>query len=169
MRQTMLVLLTWLILPGTLYAQTLTTAQTAPQTAGRYQLVVIPDHPGSPFLLDSATGCLWHRVQDEKTKRTTFIEVDVENLHWSYSSGAQTLLAARIDASQIADEQKRALKQDLQKTGCGSFNVVLAPPSQAQTGGATAPKPTNPDVPKDTPKAAPKAEEPKKDAPKQKK
>lgn len=161
MRQTMLVLLAWLILPAPLFAQTPTTAQTAPQTAGRYQLIVIPDHPGSPFLLDSATGCVWHRVQDEKTKRTTFIEVDVENLHWSYSSGAQTLLAARIDASQIADEQKRALKQDLQKTGCGSFNVVLAPAPQPQAGGAAEPK--------DALKATPKAEEPKKDAPKQKK
>lgn len=153
MRQAMLVLLTWLILPASLFAQTPTTAQTAPQTAGRYQLVVIPDHPGSPFLLDSATGCLWHRVQDEKTKRTTFIEVDVENLHWSYSSGAQTLLAARIDASQITDEQKRALKQDLQKTGCGSFNVVLAPAPQPQDGGAPAPK--------DAPKATPKQDSPK--------
>lgn len=153
MRQTLLALFLWLIFPAALFAQTPTTAQ----TAGRYQLVVIPDHPGSPFLLDSATGCVWHRVQDEKTKRTTFIEVDVENLHWSYSSGAQTLLAARIDASQITNEQKRALKQDLQKTGCGSFNVVLAPPPQPQAGGA------------DAPKDAPKAEEPKKDAPKQKK
>ncbi len=161
MRHTLLVLFMWLIVPATLYAQTPTTAQTAPQTAGRYQLVVIPDHPGSPFLLDSATGCLWHRVQDEKTKRTTFIEVDVENLHWSYSSGAQTLLAARIDASQITDEQKRALKQDLQKTGCGSFNVVLAPAPQPQAGGAAAPKPANPDLPKETPKATPKQDAPK--------
>lgn len=161
MRQIMLVLLTWLILPASLFAQTPTTAQTAPQTAGRYQLVVIPDHPGSPFLLDSATGCLWHQVQDEKTKRTSFTEVDVENLHWSYSSGAQTLLAARIDGSQITDEQKRTLKQDLHKTGCGSFNVVLAPAPQPQAGGAPAPK--------DAPKAAPKAEEPKKDAPREKK
>lgn len=156
MRHTLLVLFIGLIFPAALFAQTPTTAQTAPQTAGRYQLIVIPDHAGSPFLLDSATGCLWHRVQDEKTKRTTFIEVDVENLHWSYSSGAQTLLAARIDASQITDEQKRALKQDLQKTGCGSFNVVLAPPPQPQAGGAPAPK--------ETPKTTPKQ-----DAPKEKK
>lgn len=160
MRRTVLILLMPLIFTGALHAQTPTTAQTAPQTAGRYQLVVIPGHPGSPFLLDSATGCLWHQVQDEKTRRTSFTEVDVENLHWSYSSGAQTLLAARIDGSQITDEQKRTLKQDLQKTGCGSFNVVLAPASQAQAGDASAPKPGVPD--------APKAEEPKKDIPKQK-
>jgi hypothetical protein len=144
----MLVLLIGLISPAALYAQTPTTAQTAPQTAGRYQLVLVPGHPGSPFLLDSATGCMWHQVQDEKTKRTSFTEVDVENLHWSYSSGAQTLLAARIDASSITDEQKRALKQDLQKTGCGNFNVVLAPAPPPQAGGAPAPKAT----PKDTPK-----------------
>lgn len=154
MRRTVLILFMSLIFTGTLHAQTPTTAQTVPQTAGRYQLVVIPGHPGSPFLIDSATGCLWHQVQDEKTKRTSFTEVDVENLHWSYSSGAQTLLAARIDGAQVADEQKRTLKQDLQKTGCGSFNVVLAPASQAQAGEA--------------PKAVPKAEEPKKDIPKQK-
>ena len=161
MRHTVIVLLVSLIFTGTLHAQTPTTAQTVPQTAGRYQLVVIPGHPGSPFLIDSATGCLWHQVQDEKTKRTSFVEVDVENLHWSYSSGAQTLLAARIDGAQVADEQKRTLKQDLQKTGCGSFNVVLAPAPQPQAGGAAAPK--------ETPKATPKAEEPKKDAPKHKK
>jgi len=161
MRHIVIVLFMCLVLPGALFAQTPTTAQTVPQTAGRYQLVVIPGHPGSPFLIDSATGCLWHQVQDEKTKRTSFVEVDVENLHWSYSSGAQTLLAARIDGAQVADEQKRTLKQDLQKTGCGSFNVVLAPAPQPQAGGAPAPK--------DAPKAAPKAEEPKKDAPKQKK
>ena len=165
MRRIIIVLLMSLIFTGTVYAQTPTTAQAAPQTAGRYQLVLVPGHPGSPFLLDSATGCMWHQVQDEKTKRTSFIEVDVENLHWSYSSGAQTLLAARIDGSQITDEQKRTLKQDLQKTGCGSFNVVLAPASQPQTGGASAPKPVTPE----TPKTAPKAEEPKKDIPKQKK
>ena len=152
MRHTMIVLLMSLIFTGTLHAQTPPTAQTAPQTAGRYQLVVIPGHPGSQFLLDSTTGCVWHQVQDEKTRRTSFIEVDVENLHWSYSSGAQTLLAARIDAAQITDEQKRALKQDLQKTGCGSFNVVLAPASQPQAGGTSEPKPIVPE----TPKAAPK-------------
>ena len=148
MRHITIVLFISLIFTGTLHAQTPSTAQTAPQTAGRYQLVVIPGHPGSPFLLDSTTGCLWHQVQDEKTKRTSFIEVDVENLHWSYSSGAQTLLAARIDASSITDEQKRALKQDLQKTGCGNFNVVLAPAPPPQAGGASAPKA----APKDTPK-----------------
>lgn len=161
MRRIIIVLLMSLIFTGTLYAQTPVTAPTVPQTAGRYQLVVIPGHPGSPFLVDSATGCLWHQVQDEKTKRTSFTEVDVENLHWSYSSGAQTLLAARIDGAQVTDEQKRTLKQDLQKTGCGSFNVVLAPASQAQAGEAAASKPVTPGTPKAAPKETPKLDVPK--------
>ncbi len=165
MRLFTLIVLTALILPGALYAQTPTAAQAQPQSAGRYQLVIVPGHPGSPFLLDSASGCLWHQVQDEKTKRTSFIEVDVENLHWSYSSGAQTILSARIDGAQITDEQKRALKQDLQKTGCGSFNVVLAPPQAGQSSSGAAPQASPTPAPKsaipDAPKAAPK-EAPKK-------
>ena len=144
------------------FAQTAAQAPAMTPLSGRYQLVVVPGHPGSPFLVDTASGCLWHQVQDEKTKRTTFIEVDVENLHWSYSSGAQTLLAARIDAAQITDEQKRTLKQDLQKTGCGSFNVVLAPTAQPQAGGADVPKSITPAAPKaNTPKEMPKQETPK--------
>ena len=58
----------------------------------------------------------------------TFVEVDVENLHWSYGSGAQQLLAERIDASNLTDEQKTGLKGELRKTGCGlSSNLVLIP------------------------------------------
>jgi hypothetical protein len=117
----------------------ITAAQTpaAPQTAapsaptltgeGRYQLVVVSGHPGSPFLLDTSTGCIWHIIRNEETKRSTFIEVDVENLHWSWGSGAQQTLAARIDGSNLTDEQKRLLKQDLARTGCGLSNVVLTP------------------------------------------
>lgn len=104
------------------------------QAAGRYQLIVVQGHSGSPFLLDTLTGCIWHQVQHEQTKRTTFVEVDVENLHWSWGSGAQQVLGGRIDASNLPDEQKRMLKESLQKTGCGLSNVVLTPgpPSQGQ-------------------------------------
>jgi hypothetical protein len=87
----------------------------------------VPGHAGNPFMLDTATGCAWHVVQDEKTKRSTFIEMDVENLHWSWGSGAQSMLAARVDRSNLTDEQKQTLKQDLQKTGCGVSHVVLTP------------------------------------------
>lgn len=107
----------------------------AAQVPERYQLVVVPGHPGSPFLLDTATGCIWHQLQNEQTKRTTFVEVDVENLHWSWGSGAQTMLAARVDGSNLTDEQKRVLKESLQRTGCGVSSVVLTPgsPTQPQT------------------------------------
>lgn len=121
------------VLVGCLVLSQSAFAQSAPPTSGaspqpgRYQLVVVPGHPGSPFMLDTATGCAWHLVQDEKTKRSTFIEMDVENLHWSWGSGAQSMLAARVEASNLASEQKVALKQDLQKTGCGISNVVLTP------------------------------------------
>jgi hypothetical protein len=100
---------------------------------GRFQLFLAPGHSGSPFLLDTVTGCIWHQVQNEQTKRTTFVEVDVENLHWSWGSGAQQILASRVDGSNLTDEQKRLLKESLQKTGCGLSNVVLTP------GPATAP------------------------------
>jgi len=78
-------------------------------------------------MLDTATGCTWHLVQAEKTKRSSFIEVDVENLHWSWGSGAQSMLAARVDGSNLTAAQKQSLKQDIQKTGCGLSSVVLTP------------------------------------------
>ena len=105
--------------------------------SGRFQLVVVPGHSGSPFLLDTSTGCIWHQVQNDQTKRTTFVEVDVENLHWSWGSGAQQILASRVDGSNLTDDQKRILKESLQKTGCGLSNVVLTPgpgPGQSPTG-----------------------------------
>jgi hypothetical protein len=98
-----------------------------PATAGRFELVVVPNHPGSPFLLDTGTGCIWHQVQNQDTKRTFFIEVDVENLHWSWGSGAQGALASRIDGSTLTADQKNALKENLQRTGCGLSHVVLTP------------------------------------------
>ena len=102
-----------------------------PLPAGRYQLAVVPGHPASPFLIDTATGCIWHQIQQQETKRTTFVEVDVENLHWSWGSGAQQLLASRIDAANLTNEQKRALKEELHKTACGLSNVVLTPGPRA--------------------------------------
>lgn len=110
---------------------------------GRFQLFVAPGHSGSPFLLDTTTGCIWHQVQNDQTKRTTFVEVDVENLHWSWGSGAQQILASRVDGSNLTDEQKRLLKESLQKTGCGLSNVVLTPgPAPAAPAGGT--QPSNP-------------------------
>lgn len=108
----------------------------------RFQLFTAPGHSGSPFLLDTATGCIWHQVQNDQTKRTTFVEVDVENLHWSWGSGAQQILASRVDGSNLTDEQKRLLKESIQKTGCGLSNVVLTPgpapaAGQAPGGGGT--------------------------------
>ncbi len=94
---------------------------------GRFQLVVVPTHDGSPFLIDTATGCIWHQIQDKDTKRTTFVEVDVNNLHWSWGSGAQSILSSRIDSSNLEDKQKKLLKEGLQKTACGLSNLVLTP------------------------------------------
>lgn len=94
---------------------------------GRFQLVVVPGHPGSPFLIDTMSGCLWHQIQNQDTKRTTFVEVDVENLHWGWGTGAQQLLAGRIDAANLTDDQKRALKDNLQRTACGLSSIVLTP------------------------------------------
>jgi hypothetical protein len=113
-----------------------------PHQASRFQLFVAPGHSGSPFLLDTATGCIWHQVQNDQTKRTTFVEVDVENLHWSWGSGAQQILASRVDGSNLTDEQKRLLKESLQKTGCGLSNVVLTPgpaPAGGQAPGGSGP------------------------------
>jgi len=95
------------------------------QTAGRYQLVTM-GNSASTFLIDTSNGCVWHLVQNEKTKRPTFIEADVENLHWGWGSGAQQILAAQIEALN-KEEQKIILKQKLQKTECGQFNVTLSP------------------------------------------
>ena len=116
-------------------------APAATPPAGRYQLVVVPGRTEGVFMIDTATGCVWHSIEDEKSKRATFMEVNVENLHWTSGSGAQTLLAARIDAATIPDEQKRTLKQALGKTGCGVFNVVLAPGPASPQGGPPAQEP----------------------------
>jgi hypothetical protein len=127
MLRTFVMLLMCLILSDPVVAQTPSPTPPTAHPTGRFQLVVVTGHAGSPFLVDTTSGCVWHMIQDEKTKRSTFIEMDVENLHWSWGSGAQQLLASRVDSSNLNDEQKRSLKQDLQKTGCGLASVVLTP------------------------------------------
>jgi hypothetical protein len=120
----------------------------APQTSGspvsfgRYQLVAAGS-TGGPFLVDTTTGCVWHMVQNEKTKRPTFIEADVENLHWGWGSGAQQILAAQIDSLNHTEDQKRILKQNLQKTECGQFNVTLSPEGSRRSEQAPEAKPKN--------------------------
>ena len=137
-----------MLLPGVVFAQAATSPGEAGPQVGRFQLVVVPGHSGSPFLVDTTTGCVWHLIQNPESKRSTFIEMDVENLHWSWGSGAQQLLASRIDASPLPEEQKRALKQDLQKTGCGLANVVLTPGPSPAAGGSPAPAPSQPPRPR---------------------
>lgn len=155
MRQ-LIALGTLLLFPGLALAQqpaapSPVPASPAPTGEGRYQLVVVAGHPGSPFLIDTHTGCIWHIIRNEETKRSTFIEVDVENLHWSWGSGAQQTLAARIDGSNLTEEQKRVLKNDLARTGCGLSNVVLTPAPaarpQAPAGGDQPPAGSQPTPP----------------------
>ncbi len=147
MRQ-LLSLFVCLAIPGIAFAQAGAPAPGGAQAAGRYQLVVVAGHSGSPFLIDTTTGCMWHLILNPETKRSTFIEVDVENLHWSWGSGAQQILASRIDASTLPDEQKRTLKQDLQKTGCGLSHVVLTPGPAPARGAGAAPVPSQPSPPR---------------------
>ncbi len=138
MGRTLVMLLMCLALPPTVFADSAAPAPGGASPVGRFQLFVVPGHAGNPFLVDTVSGCVWHLFQDEKTKRSTFIEVDVENLHWSWGSGAQQVLVSRVDAANLTDEQKRVLKQELQKTGCGLSSVVLTP------GAGEASQPTKP-------------------------
>jgi hypothetical protein len=103
-------------------------AQSTPVPVGRFQLVsVSAGQQAGVFLLDTATGCTWQLGANPDTKRLTFIEIDVENLHWSWGSGAQQKLAQKIDASRLPDDQKTLLKQELNDTACGWTPVVLTP------------------------------------------
>ena len=110
---------------------------------GRFQLIsVSAGQQAGVFLLDTATGCTWQLGANPDTKRLTFIEMDVENLHWSWGSGAQQKLSQKIDESRLPDDQKNLLKQELQKTACGWTPVVLTPLPSAPSGRpeATSPK-----------------------------
>jgi hypothetical protein len=110
-------------------------AESTAGSVGRFQLVsVAAGQQAGVFLLDTATGCTWQLGANPDTKRLTFIEMDVENLHWSWGSGAQQKLAQKIDESRLPEDQKTMLKQELNKTACGWTPVVLTPPSAASSG-----------------------------------
>ena len=109
-------------------------AQSTTMPVGRFQLVSLAaGQQAGVFLLDTATGCTWQLGANPETKRLTFIEIDVENLHWSWGSGAQQKLVQKIDESRLPEDQKLLLKQELQKTACGWTPGGLAP---AATGSA---------------------------------
>ncbi len=95
---------------------------------GRFQLVsVSAGQQAGVFLIDTASGCTWQLASKPETKRLSFVEMDIENLHWSWGSGAQQKLAQKIEESKLPDEQKRVLKQQLSRTACGWTPVVLTP------------------------------------------
>ena len=115
-------------------------AQSTSLPVGRFQLVSLSaGQQAGVFLLDTATGCTWQLGANPDTKRLTFIEMDVENLHWSWGSGAQQKLAQKIDETRLPEEQKTLLKQELNKTACGWTPVMLIPLS---TGPAASPQAT---------------------------
>lgn len=114
-----------LMLPGIAPAQT---AQSQ-VPVGRFQLVSMSaGQQAGVFLVDTATGCTWQLGRNQETNRLTFVEMDVENLHWSWGSGAQQKLAEKIDESKLPNDQKALLKQEVNKTSCGITPVVLTPP-----------------------------------------
>jgi hypothetical protein len=119
---------------------------------GRYQLVPVPGQPTWLFLLDTSTGCTWQLGQNPETKRLTFVETDVENLHWTWGGGAQARIAERIDASNLPEEQKRTLKRELQQTACGWSPVVQTPSAAAQGPGGVVPAPAPPTAAPGAPK-----------------
>ena len=96
---------------------------------GRYQLVsVSAGQQAGVFLLDTASGCTWQLGRNQETNRLTFVEMDVENLHWSWGSGAQQRLGQKIDEAKLPGDHKSLLKQEVSKTACGLAPVVLTPP-----------------------------------------
>lgn len=104
-------------------------AVTTQPPVGRYQLVsVSAGQQAGVFLLDTSTGCTWQLGRNQETNRLTFVEMDVENLHWSWGSGAQQKLAQKIDEAKLPADQKTLLKQEVSKTACGITPVVLTPP-----------------------------------------
>lgn len=125
-----------LLLPGIASAQT--TQSQVP--VGRFQLVsVSAGQQAGVFLVDTASGCTWQLGRNQQTNRLSFVEMDVENLHWSWGSGAQQMLGQKIDQAKLPSEQKSQLKQELNRTACGWTPVVLTPPSIAPSKAEAAP------------------------------
>jgi hypothetical protein len=124
-----------ILLSGLMTPFDVAAAESTAGSVGRFQLVsVSAGQQSGLFLLDTATGCTWQLGANPDTKRLTFIEIDVENLHWSWGSGAQQKLAQKIEESKLPEDQKTMLKQELNKTACGWAPVVLTPPSAASSG-----------------------------------
>jgi len=104
--------------------------------------VVAAGTPGSPFLVDTTTGCVWATAVDQEGKRLAgFVEVEVENLHWKPLT--VQALSQQIDASKEASaDQKRAVKTELERTRCGALGIVMTPgqaPGGARPGESKAP------------------------------
>jgi len=98
---------------------------------GRFQLVsVSAGQQAGVFLLDTISGCTWQLARNDKTKRMTFVEMDVENLHWSWGSGAQDEIVKKIESSKLDKDKKSLLKKELRKTACGWTPVVITPPKK---------------------------------------
>ena len=125
----------WIVLGASIASCGMAAAQSTPPPVGRYQLISVADgQQAGVFLLDTATGCTWQLGANPDTKRLSFIEIDVENLHWSWGSGAQQKLAQKIEESKLPEEQKGLLKQELNKTACGWAPVMLTPASAGAAG-----------------------------------
>ena len=108
---------------------------------GRFQLVsVSAGQQAGVFLIDTHSGCTWQLASNVEANRLSFVEMDVENLHWSFGSGAQQKLAQKIDESNIPADQKRLFKQELSKTSCGVTPIMLTP-GQAPPAAKPAPAP----------------------------
>jgi len=128
----------WLILivAGLVCGQAAAQSNTPSQVlVGRFQLVSVSNaQQTGVFLLDTVTGCTWQLGANAETKRLTFVEMDVENLHWSWGSGSQQKLAQKIDEAKLPEDQKHHLKQELNRTACGWTPVVLTPTPSASVG-----------------------------------
>jgi hypothetical protein len=121
----------WWLSSGILLALLLASTSVAQVNVGRFQLVsVSAGQQAGVFLLDTISGCTWQLARNDKSKRMTFVEMDVENLHWSWGSGAQGEIVKKIDSSKLDKGKKSVLKKELRKTACGWTPVVVTPPKR---------------------------------------